>query len=180
VSHPLPPLPRPQYAVIGIGCSSEVPAQIADDLQEIGIPAGAIGYEYRPLSEAAFLAGIGESGLVAFGTSGLFGRIGIDVATRRVVQIPRVDSTTCSHVNKDLSTFHRCIAAMIARFPFYEEDEEEIFQVVADELHELIAALDDTAFADDGFWETLCDDMAIGDYPSKFLRGHAAYHRVQP
>ena len=63
VSHPLPPLPQPQYATIDIGCSSEVPAQIAADLQEIGIPAGGIGYEYRPLSEAAFLDRIGESGL---------------------------------------------------------------------------------------------------------------------
>jgi hypothetical protein len=164
VIHPLPPLPPPRYAAINIGCSPEVPGQISADLQEIGIPAGLIGYEYRPLSETAFLGGIGESGLVAFGTSGLFGRVGIDVATRRVVHVPMVESTACSHVNADLGTFHRCVAATIARFPFYGEDEEERFQPVADELRELIAALDETALAHNGFWETLCDDVAIGDY----------------
>jgi len=164
--HPLPPLPQPRYAAIGITCSSEVPAQIAAGLQEIGIPAGLIGYEYRPLSETAFFGRIGASGLVTFGTSGLFGRIGIDVATRHVVHVPTVESTTSSHVNADLGTFHRCVAATIARFPFYGQDEEERFQLVADELRQLIAALDETALVHNGFWETMCDDVAIGDYTS--------------
>ncbi|GAB2764689.1 hypothetical protein GCM10027072_74250 [Streptomyces bullii] len=159
-----PPLPLPKYAVVGIGCSSEVPAEIASDLRQIGIPAGLIGYEYQPLTEATLLSGIGESGLVVFGTSGLFGRLGIDVASRRVVQIPKTESPTARHVNRDLGAFHRCVAAIIARFPFYEEDEEERFQEVADELRHLLTTLDDTALADNGLWETMCDDVAMGDY----------------
>jgi hypothetical protein len=159
-----PPLPLPQYAVVCIGCSSEVPAEIAADLQGIGVPAGLIGYEYQPLTEATLLGGTDESGLVVFGTSGLLGRLGIDVASRRVVQMPKTDSATAWHVNKDLATFHQCVAATIARFPFYEEDEEDRFEEVADELRRLLAALDVTALADNGLWETLCDDVAMGDY----------------
>lgn len=34
----------------------------------------------------------------------------------------------------------------------------------ADELRELIATLDDTTLAHNGFWETLCNDVEIGDY----------------
>ncbi|MGW5664036.1 SUKH-4 family immunity protein [Streptomyces sp. NPDC003758] len=160
----LPPLPLPQYAVVRIGCSADVPDVIAGDLRQKRIPAGLIGYEYQPLSEAALLDGIGESGLVVFGTSGLFGRLGIDVASRRVVHIPMPESATFNHVNRDLGIFHECVAATIAHFPFYEEGEEERFQAAADELRELVTALDDTALAYKGFWETLCDDVEMGDY----------------
>ncbi|MFG2305251.1 SUKH-4 family immunity protein [Actinacidiphila glaucinigra] len=159
-----PLLPLPQYAVVRIGCSPGVPDENAADLRDIGVPAGLIGYEYQPLAEATLLDGVGESGLVVFGTSGLCGRLGIDVASRRVVQIPKIGSATAWHVNRDLGTFHQCVAATIARFPFYEEDEEDRFQEVADELRRLLAALDDTALADNGLWETLCDDVAMGDY----------------
>ena len=160
----LPPLPLPQYAVARIGCSADVPDEIAGGLRQMGIPAGLIGHEYQPLSEAALLNGVGESGLLVFGTSGLFGRLGIDVATRRVVHIPTPESTTANHVNRNLGLFHECVAATIARFPFYEEGEEERFQAAADELRELVTTLDDTALAHNGFWETLCDDVAMGDY----------------
>ncbi|MGW4567297.1 hypothetical protein ACWEN3_34560 [Streptomyces sp. NPDC004561] len=67
-----PPLPLPQYAVARIGCLPEVPAEIADDLRQIGVPAGLIGYEYQPLTEATLLDGIGESGLVVFGARRVF------------------------------------------------------------------------------------------------------------
>ncbi|WP_405638642.1 SUKH-4 family immunity protein [Streptomyces sp. NBC_00019] len=154
----------PHYTVVRIGCSADVPDEIASDLWQIGIPAGLIGYEYQPLGKAALLDGIGLNGLVAFGTSGLFGRIGIDVASRRVVHIPTPASATANHVNRNLGLFHECVAATIARFPFYEEGEEESFQAAADELRDLIATLDDTALAHNGFWETLCDDVGIGDY----------------
>ncbi|WP_326577580.1 SUKH-4 family immunity protein [Actinacidiphila glaucinigra] len=137
---------------------------MASDLWQKGIPAGLIGYEYQPLSEAALLDRIGESGLVVFGTSGLFGRLGIDVASRRVVHIPAPESTTANHVNRDLGIFHECVASTIAHFPFYEEGEEERFPAAADELRELVATLDDTALTHNGFWESLCDDVEMGDY----------------
>lgn len=66
------------------------------------IPVGLIGYEYRPLSEPVYLGGIGERGLVAIATSGLFGRIGVDVASGRVVEVPTIESATASHVNRDI------------------------------------------------------------------------------
>lgn len=160
----LPPLPLPQYAVVRIGCSPEVPAEIAAELRQIGVPAGLIGYEYRPLTEAAVLGGLDESGLVAFGTSGLFGHIAIDVASRRIVHMPTTASSTVNHVNRDLGAFHRCVAAAIARFPFYEEGEDDRFDEAADDLRELLANLDHTALAHNGLWETLCDDVAMGDY----------------
>ncbi|KUN17650.1 hypothetical protein AQJ11_37980 [Streptomyces corchorusii] len=164
MSQPLPQLPKPEFVLIAIEAPPEVPTQIAADLRETGIPGGLIGYEYRALSEPVHFGGIGERGLVAIATSGLFGRIAVDVASGQVVQIPYVESSTTHHVNRDLDSFNRCIAAVIARFPFYAEGDEERFEEVAEELRELVSGIDGTALADNGFWETFCDDVAIGDY----------------
>ncbi|MEU1410140.1 SUKH-4 family immunity protein [Streptomyces sp. NPDC005731] len=163
MSQPLPQLPKPEFVLIRLEAPFEAPAQIAIDLGETGIPAGLIGYEYRPLSKPVFLTEIGERGLIAFATSGLFGRIAVDVATGHVVQIPTIDSAKARHVNSDLGSFSQCVAAVIARFPFYADDEDR-YEEVAEELRDLISDIDKTALADNGFWETFCDDVAIGDY----------------
>ncbi|MEV5383004.1 SUKH-4 family immunity protein [Streptomyces sp. NPDC052721] len=164
MSHPLPQLPKPEFALIVIELPPEVPTGIAVDLRTTGIPGGLIGYEYRPLSEPAYFGGIGERGVVAIATSGLFGHIAIDAASSHIVHIPHIGSSSMNHVNSDLDSFNRCVAAVIARFPFYAEDDEEGFEEVAEELRELISGIDATALAGDGFWETFCDDVAIGDY----------------
>ncbi|MER7690940.1 SUKH-4 family immunity protein [Streptomyces sp. NPDC097610] len=164
MSQPLPQLPKPEFVLIRVEAPPEAPAQVAVDLGEAGIPAGLIGYEYRPLSEPVFLAGIGERGLVAIATSGLFGRIAVDVATGHVVQIPTIDSARARHVNSDLDSFSRCVAAVIARFPFYADGDEDRYEEAAEELRDLISGIDETALADNGLWETFCDDVAIGDY----------------
>ncbi|MFH8804501.1 hypothetical protein ACH4F6_33840 [Streptomyces sp. NPDC017936] len=76
MSRPLPQLPKPEFVLIPIEARPEMPTQIAVDLGETGIPGGLIGYEYRPLSEPVYFGGIGERGLVAIATSGLFGHVG--------------------------------------------------------------------------------------------------------
>ncbi|MFE7332295.1 SUKH-4 family immunity protein [Streptomyces sp. NPDC057565] len=164
MSQPLPQLPKPELVLVRVEAPPEAPAQIAIDLGETGIPAGLIGYEYRPLSEPVFLGEIGKRGLVAIATSGLFGRIAVDVATRHMVQIPTIDSARARHVNSDLGSFNRCVAAVIERFPFYVDGDEGRYEEVAEELRDLISGIDETAFADNGFWETFCDDVVIGDY----------------
>lgn len=104
---------------------------------------------------------IGERGAVAIATSGLSGHVAVDVASGHVVQI---QSATASYVNKDLDSFNRCVAAVIARFPFYADGDDEGCKERADELRGLVASIDETALVRDGFWETFCDDVAIGDY----------------
>ncbi|MFD0078687.1 SUKH-4 family immunity protein [Streptomyces sp. NPDC127166] len=164
MSQPLPQLPKPEFVLIAIEAPPEVPAQIAVGLRETGIPGGLIGYEYRPLSEPAYFGEIGEQGLVVIATSGLFGRIAVDVASGRVVQIPSVESTTAGHVSRDLYSFNRCVAAVIARFPFYAEGDEERCGEAAEELRVLVTGIDETALVENGFWETFCDDVEMGDY----------------
>ncbi|MFF4520594.1 hypothetical protein [Streptomyces bluensis] len=58
----------------------------------------------------------------------------------------------------------RCVAAVIARFPFNAESDEESCEEVAQELRDLVSSIDEAAPAHNGFWETFCDEVAIGDY----------------
>ncbi|MER7729097.1 SUKH-4 family immunity protein [Streptomyces sp. NPDC096323] len=122
------------------------------------------GGECGPAQPEAVLI-VDESGWVVFGTSGLFGHIAIEVASRRIVHIPMAESSATNHVNRDLEAFHWCVAATIARLPFCEEGEEDRFDAAAGDLRELLATLDDTALAHNGLWEPLwCDDVAMGGY----------------
>ncbi|WP_411076567.1 SUKH-4 family immunity protein [Streptomyces sp. cmx-4-7] len=164
MSQPLPQLPKPEFVLTRVEVPPEVPSRIAVNLRDTGIPVGLIGYEYRLLSEPVYLRGIGEWGLVVIATSGLFGRIGVDVASGRVVEVPTIESATASHVNRDLDSFNRCVEAVIARFPFYAVDDEERCDGVAEELRDLVSGIDETALVANGFWETFCDDVEMGDY----------------
>ncbi|MFC9699337.1 SUKH-4 family immunity protein [Streptomyces sp. NPDC056943] len=165
MSQTLPQLPKPEFVLIPVEAPPEVPTQVAVDLRKTGIPARLIGYEYRPLSEPVYSAGLGEQGLVGIATSGLLGRIGIaiDMASGHVVQTPAIETAAVSHVNRDLASFNRCVAAVIARFPFHAEGDEETYEV-AEELRDLLSGIDETALVPDGFWETFCDDVEMGDY----------------
>ncbi|MFD3663125.1 SUKH-4 family immunity protein [Streptomyces sp. NPDC058659] len=163
MNQPLPQLPKPEFVLIPIEAPPEVPIQVAVDLGKTGIPGGLIGYEYRPLSEPVYFAGAGERGLVGIAMSGLFGHLAIDVASGRVVETSAIESAAVSHVNRDLVSFNRCVAAVIARFPFYAEGDEETYEV-AEELRDLLSGIDETALVPDGLWETFCDDVEMGDY----------------
>lgn len=86
------------------------------------------------------------------------------MASGHVVQIPGIESTTVWHVNRDLDSFNRCVAAVIARFPFYADSDDEDCAERAKELRALVFGIDETALVRDAFWDTFCDDVAIGDY----------------
>ncbi|MFH8760548.1 hypothetical protein [Streptomyces atroolivaceus] len=83
----LPGLPKPEVRLIPIETPPEVSTRIGVDLGAAGIPGGFIGGEYRPLRKPVYLKRIGGRGLVAIATSGLFGRIAVDVAQGHLVQL---------------------------------------------------------------------------------------------
>ncbi|WP_329360065.1 hypothetical protein [Streptomyces sp. NBC_01483] len=96
-----------------------------------------------------YFEGVGEQGLVAIATSGLFGRIAIDVASGHVVRIPEIESATASHVNRNHDSFNRCVAAGIS-LPFCADGDEEKCEYVAEELRDLVSAIDETTLVRNG------------------------------
>jgi NAD(P)H-dependent FMN reductase len=68
-----------------------------------------------------------------------------------VVHIPVVDAPVVNVVNVDLDAFRECVAAVIARFPFYgEDDEPEQYEEVAEELRRTISEIDKSALGYNG------------------------------
>lgn len=66
-------------------------------------------------------------------------------------------------MNRGLDSFNRCVATLIAWFPFYAERDEDRCEEVAEELRGLVSGIDETTVVHNGFWESFCDDVAIGD-----------------
>jgi hypothetical protein len=147
-----------------------VPASLATRLAEGGIPRGLIGLEYRALPEATLVAGTAVGDLVAVGSSGLSGRVCIEVATGSVVHVPVVGGPQVNRVNVNLDSFLSCVAAIIDRFPFYSEDDEpEQFEVAAEGVRQIVSSIDESALDHNGFWVTFIDDVAIGDYATEMI-----------
>jgi hypothetical protein len=160
----------PVYDLVRIRFVPDVPPNMAARLAETRVPRRCIGHEYRVLPEATFLGRIAERDLVAFGISGSSGRVCVDLATGTVVHVPTIGGSMVNVVNADLAAFCECVAAVIARFPFYgEDDEPEQFEEVAEELRHTIGVIDESALVNNGFWGTFADDVAIGDYATEMI-----------
>ncbi|SDT30002.1 SUKH-4 family immunity protein [Actinoplanes derwentensis] len=160
-----PVLPKPRFTLVRIAVPVDVPDHVKKSLAETGVPAGLIGYEYQALPAAVHLDGPLGGHLVAFGSSGAFGRVCVDVHTGAVRYVPEPGSTYVSEVNRDVGSFTRCVAAVIDRFPFYEEDsDEEEFWRLAGELRDIVRSYDPGKYAEDGFWDLFCEDAAQGYY----------------
>ena len=61
---------------------------------------------------------------------------------------------------------------MIARFPFYavnDLDSAEVIDKAVKEVTDAIRSVEESAFARDGFWATLVDDIQMGDYATEWI-----------
>ncbi|MGW4467697.1 hypothetical protein [Micromonospora sp. NPDC004704] len=103
--------------------------------------------------------------LLAFGQSGLTGRICVEGDSLEIVHVPVPGAARVNPVNSNLIAFSACIEVAIARFPYYTyETAEEDGEEVADYLRNQLLAIDRAVGAHDGLWETFLDDVAMGNY----------------
>jgi hypothetical protein len=156
----------PEFKIVQLGLPRNAQPPTAGQ-GVISVPVGLIGFEYRAL-DAVEKFTAGSADLLAFGSCGLFGRICLHPATGEVVHAPIAGSASANHVNRDLGAFRSCVAAVIDRFPFYGEGAELDEQTeVADDIRDILQRIDDSALRNNGFWETFCDDITIGDYSTE-------------
>jgi len=156
-------LPWPRFVLRPVACPEGTPDRVRQALGMHGVPARGVGGEYVALAEAAFVDGAPD--LLAFGQSGLTGRICVDVGSLEVVHLPQPDGGPANPVNSNLAAFSACIETAIARFPYYTyETAEEDGDEVASYLRERLLAIDQVVGAHNGLWETFLDDVAMGNY----------------
>jgi hypothetical protein len=153
----------PRFELATPDLPPDIPAFARERLSERGVPKGLIAHEYRIADRATQPT----EDLVCFGSSGLDGKICIEVPSGSIVRVFG-DASTRRLVNSDLEAFTAVVSAVIERFPFYTQDSElEDWTRAADDIRGIVAGIDPPALADTGFWETFTDDVENGDYPTE-------------
>jgi hypothetical protein len=168
---------RPEFSVARIASTPDVPNAVAHLLVTDGVPRDKWGHlnVYDLVDPARFVPGLGRSGFVVFGESGIAARLCLDVATGAVVQVDSIEAETptLSSVNSTLDLFRACTEAFIGRFRFYDLDDSDSNSDEADavgaELRQLFESIDPAAGA--GFWFDLTYDVGMGDWATQMVLG---------
>jgi hypothetical protein len=162
----------PTIELVHLPFEPEVPAsdqvlEAAATLMDQGVPQKLLGGRYQA-SPVLTLVTVDGRAFLRFGTElGL--PVCADVGTGTIVTISRADPAV-GFVNSSLRSFIETARAVTARFPFYGEDDpdEQSFQA-ADDVADLIRSIEDRALERDGFWETLVEDIRMGDFVTEWL-----------
>src|SRR5262245_1097691 len=114
---------------------SEGVRMVANDLTRQGVPKEI--FEAYRVAEAITHVVLNQKSLLRFGRVQLYSSMCMDVATGSIVELAH-DSTT-GFVNSSLEKFIETAKAVIARFPFYgENDPEEVTDRAVKDVTEAI------------------------------------------
>jgi hypothetical protein len=139
--------------------------------EEIVVPSGLVGREYKALPAAHFLDRDGMRHLLAFGSSSLEGFICLDTNESRVVSVPSRTQPDVNSVNADLGLFRNSVAAVLGQFPFHAIDDEDEREAVTARIGATLFDIDPTGQELNGFWETFLDDLGMGNYATELVTG---------
>lgn len=160
------------FELVNLPVDADVPVKVKDLITTRSVPRSLVGAEYRMLDRAQLMPVDPTGTLVAFGSSGLYGKVCLDSRNLAVVHVPDEAGNMRNAVNVDLNKFIECVRAVTELFPFYDEDAESgEWERAADDLREVISVIDETALVHHSFWETFLDDVRIGDYVDGLIRG---------
>lgn len=158
---------QPKYELVTFPIG-ELGAPSYPSLAEIVVPKSLVGGEYSVLGQLEFLEVSGREKLIAFGASGLRGRICLDTVSGAVVQVPVLRQPDRREVNASMELFGQCIETVISQFPFYGiDDDDEVTHEVSVRLRRYLAAIDPVTQSHNGFWETFIDDLDMGVYATE-------------
>ncbi|MEV6348585.1 SUKH-4 family immunity protein [Actinoplanes sp. NPDC051851] len=105
---------------------------------------------------------------IVIGTDGTddAGLFCVDVDTGEVAIASNGSDAEIGHVNASPQAFDSCIAEFIRGCPYGNRDsEQEELELFSESLGRALSGIDGTVFREDpGFWYTLLNDVAIGDY----------------
>ncbi|MEV4806622.1 SUKH-4 family immunity protein [Nonomuraea sp. NPDC049421] len=132
-----------------------------------GIPSGMLGGEYEAAEHLTLMEVPGRGGLIRFGET-KNGDICIDPSTGEVLEVIGQKRDCARLANTNIHLFIESVKAVLDRFPFYSVGSDlDSRVIVANDLTELIRAIDSFAVYQDSFWSTFIDDVEIGDYATE-------------
>ncbi|MFC3577720.1 SUKH-4 family immunity protein [Streptomyces yaanensis] len=130
------------------------------------IPGEAVYEVYRPVETLERVTVDGRD-LILFGSTGVFGRLMVDVASGVVLEKLEGYSDV-SLVNTSLEAFNRCLEVFAAKMPLLEiddeEEAEEVDREIAKGLEEDVRRIDPEAYVENSFWYEIRWSVAIGDF----------------
>jgi hypothetical protein len=90
----------------------------------------------------------------------------VDVDTGEVAITSLEVEAGIGHVNVSPQAFDRCITEFVRGLPYGSKDSErEELESISENVGRVLSGIDGSIFDDDpGFWHTLLNDVAIGDY----------------
>jgi hypothetical protein len=145
--------------------------EVRDRLQRVGAPSTFTPGPRMYTAPPEFTVVRDEQGkpLVRFGSSEpLAVAMCIDPTTGAVWEVMNRPVPRRLFVSSSLSQFADTVDAVAARFPFYDDpDDDRAAEQAAKDLAALIGAIDAEAVVPDRFWSTFLDDVRIGDFPPR-------------
>jgi hypothetical protein len=150
------------------GASPEVLAT-AERVSREGVPEELLGGRYCA-DEAITVMLCGSEPLVRFGT-GLGAGVCVDPATGFVVTASP-GSARSRFANSSLKRFVETARAITERFPFYStEDVLERADAAASDVAAIVRSIEVEAIERDGFWDTMVEDIRMGDFLTETICG---------
>ncbi|WP_285101058.1 SUKH-4 family immunity protein [Promicromonospora sp. MEB111] len=134
-------------------------------LSEVGLPAEDLLFGFAEPTTRRVEANGGARTIIRVGEGGDGADFCADVVSGEVVFLNLADNSVW-HVSASPEQFLACLEEFARRYPFGSiEGELEEREVLAEALKEALLAIDSTVFDDDpGYWFTILNDVAIGDY----------------
>jgi hypothetical protein len=169
-AEPTDRLPWPRFVLTAIPYPPGTPETARRALDAVGVPVRCVGFEYIALERVELLDQ--HPNLLAFGRSGLNGRVCLDVVSLEIFHVPVPGYPQINPVNSSLPAFIACVEAAISRFPYdsvEHADDDQHLEAAVSSLRARLLAIDPRADAHKGLWETFLADVLNGDYgPEQF------------
>jgi hypothetical protein len=145
--------------------------EVLDRLHRVGVPSTFIPGPRMYVAEPDLSVVQDEEGepLVRFGSSGpLDDAMCIDPTSGAVWVVLNRPVPRRLFVSSSLEQFADTVDAVAARFPFYDDpDDDQAAERASLDMAALIGAIDAEAVVPDQFWSTFLDDVTIGDFPPR-------------
>ena len=145
------------------------PSAVQRSIIDARVPNDLFG-RYRSVETLTTSDRGGRRGLIRFGNLGLDEGLYLEPETGQVVEFL---SGRLRPVNSTIGQFADCIRAVKAMFPLYSRDSPfEVLDQAGSRIRQVVRSVDPITQTPDGFWETVADDVEIGDFATEDLLVH--------